>query len=149
MCLINHGASEEFAPISFAWRAPVSHHNHIIKYLQDYWSFKCIFYVLIGYYRGRTRKKHEQGQIVTTMFAEHNEIHHYSKLSLIIQNDSEEIIDCVKIVLKCVYQRSSFSVYSSVFDSVRWAGCTYWCAGILPCCCTVESDFSFKIFFVD
>lgn len=119
MSLISFGVSEGFALLSFAWRSPVSHDNHILKYLQDYWSFKCVLYLLIGYYKERTRRKHDQGQ-VTPMCAERNETHHDSKWSSIAQNGTEEMIDCEKMVLKYVYQNTSFSIYSSVFDSLSW-----------------------------
>lgn len=50
---------------------------------------------------GGARRKHEQGQIATATFAERDEIHHDSKLSSITQNDTKEMIDCERIVLKC------------------------------------------------
>lgn len=118
--LISFGATLGFALFSLAGCSPVSHDNHILEYLQDYWSFKCILYLLIGYYKERTRRKHDQGHVVTQMCAERNETHHCSKLSSIAQNGTEEMIDCVEMVLKCVYHNTSFSIYSSEFNSLGW-----------------------------
>lgn len=81
------------------------------------------------------------------VLGEYNKTPCHSKLSLITQNDAEEIIDCMKMSLKNLYHYPLFTYYPSicsiVFSLLSLAGCWGGCGSSVASCSLNNYSFLF------